>query len=208
MLHRRAPVCCILLWASSMIVVSGQGFLREGFANQMEGDFKGETKLEENELPTGMTREMFLIQDVDWEIRPMDFGGSSSSSRSKSSSTTTTIDSKLQAHVQSFLKHPIRLSLSKKKGKYGLKAVGMVRPLSSTGKENRNNQKLRAYWRQGIAGVGHIKGTDYLDMTYEAAVRSRLPILEFEIQLPPLNKVSKAENKRCVLLFSWTKAHS
>ena len=59
---KRLVICLVLLGR-----VSAQRFLREGFSNSMDNDFKGEMKLDENELASGMTREMYLMQEIDWE---------------------------------------------------------------------------------------------------------------------------------------------
>lgn len=153
---------CLFL---AFLGASGQGFLREGFNSQMGSDARNEVKLNENESANGMTREMFLMKDIDWELHPADFNGIK--------------DSALRQHVQSFFKKPLTLKLSTRKGKYGLRAMGKL----SSGK------KLRAFWRQSV-GAG-LQNGDFLSVSYDDAVRTRLSTLEFEVQLPPLNKKSK-----------------
>jgi hypothetical protein len=152
----KSLLCLILLSA-----VSAQRFLREGFSNSMESDFKGEMKLGESELASGMTREMFLMQGVDWELQPINFADVK--------------DAQLRRHLQGFFKDPIKLKLSKRRGKYGLRAIGEL----GTGK------RLRAYWRQ-VGGGGRTQSSEFLEMSYDEAVKARLSQLEFEIQLPPL----------------------
>ena len=146
--------------------VSGQRFLREGFSNQMESDFKGEMRLEENEMASGMTREMFLMQEVEWELQPVDF--------------SSIKDGKLRNHLRGFFKDPIRLKLSKRKGKHGLLAMAQM----GSGK------RLRAYWRQA-GGGSRIPSSELVNVDYDQAVKSRLSTLDFEIQVPPLGKKSK-----------------
>jgi hypothetical protein len=151
-------------WSAIPCGVHAQRFLREGFSNQMESDFRGEMKLDENEALSGMTREMFLIQDLEWELDPPIIKAS--------------LDGKLQRHIGKYLSAPIQLKLLKNKGKYGLRAIGVLP----------NGQKLRGFWRQGSAGQSQIKASEFLETTYDDAVRSRLFLVDFEVQLPPLAK--------------------
>jgi hypothetical protein len=152
-------------WAlSALDVAQAQRFLREGFSNQMESDFRGEMKLDENEALSGMTREMFLIQDLEWELEPP--------------MIKANLDGKLQRHMRKYLDAPIQLKLLKNKGKYGLRAVGVLP----------NGQKLRGFWRQGSPSQMQLKASDFLEASYDDAVRSRLFVVDFEIQLPPLGK--------------------
>jgi len=174
------PFVPIRLWLPSVLLllcvvnqgVDGQRFLREGFSNQMESDFRGEMKLEDNEALSGMTREMFLMQDNDWELEPPVL-------------KEGVIDSKLEGHIRKYLKAPIKLKLLKKKGKYGLRAVGLTE----------NGQKLRAFWRQSAPSQrSSVKTSDFLSASYDDAVRSRLFMVEFEVQLPPLVKKRNARS--------------
>jgi hypothetical protein len=155
-------VCLLMLFGGA----SAQRFLREGFSSQMEGDFKSEMKLDENELASGMSREMFLMQEVNWELQPADF--------------KTIKDGKLRRHLETYMSEPIKLKLSRRKGKHGLRAMGQL----GSGK------KLRAYWRQSGQNT-QLKASDFLDVSYDEAVKSRLSMLEFELQLPPVDKKSK-----------------
>jgi hypothetical protein len=149
-----------------LINVSAQGFLREGFSSQMGSDARNEMKLDDNESANGMSREMYLMKEIDWELHPADFSGIK--------------DAGLRKHVESFFRQPVVMKLSPRKGKRGLRAMGQ----SSGGK------RLRGFWRQsgGIA----LKTGDFLSASYDDAVRTRLSMLEFEVQLPPVNKKSKA----------------
>jgi hypothetical protein len=147
--------------------ISAQRFLREGFSNQMESDFKGEMKLEENESVSGMTRDMFLMKEKNWELQPVDF--------------RNVRNMKLRRHLESFFNKPVTLKLSTRKGKYGLRAVG----------ELQSGKRLRAFWRQ--AGMSsQLKVNDFLSAKYDDAIRTRLTMIEFELQLPPSDKKSKS----------------
>jgi hypothetical protein len=141
--------------------VQAQRFLREGFSSGMENDMRGEMKLDENEALAGMSREMFLMQDLAWELEPPQLEN---------------IDGKLKKHIQRYLSSPIQLKLLKKRGKFGLRAIG------KTG----DGLKLRAFWRQGTSP--QVKTSDFLSASYDDAVRSRLPMVEFEVVLPPMQK--------------------
>lgn len=142
-----------------------QRFLKP-VSGQMDSDFRGEMKLDENEALSGMTREMFLMQDINWELQPPVL-------------ESQKLDRKLRNHIQKYFQSPLQLKLLKKKGKYGLRAVG----------QTDNGKKLRAFWRQGI--VDRLKASDFLEVSYDDAVRSRLFAVEFEVQLPPLKRGSK-----------------
>jgi len=166
---RRPAVTWIFLAATIVLqqhTIHAQRFLREGFSNQMESDFRGEMKLDDNEALSGMTREMFLIQDLDWELEPPVI------------QERQLLDGKLKRHIDKYLNTPIKLKLLKNKGKYGLRAVGILP----------NGQKLRGFWRQGAGGQTQLKSSEFLVASYDDAVRSRLFLVEFEVQLPPLVK--------------------
>ena len=161
------------MWLRSLLLlmvlpcgVSAQRFLREGFSNQMESDFKGEMALDESEAASGMTREMFLMQDVEWELQKIDF--------------SSVKDSKLRNHLQGFFKDPLKLKLSKRKGKYGLRAMAQME----------SGKRLRAFWRQA-GGGSRLPASELVNVDYDEAVKSRLSTLEFEIQVPPVEKKSR-----------------
>lgn len=137
----------------------GQRFLRE--TGQMDNDFRAESQLDDPEAMQGMTREMFLMHDLQWELEPP--------------TTLTISDRKIRKHIQKYLRDPVRLKLLKRKGKYGLRAVGQLQ----------NGKKLRAFWRQSNVGQ-RMKANDFTELSYDQAVRSRLFNVEFEVQLPPL----------------------
>ena len=72
--------------------------------------------------------------------------------------------------------------LQQKQGKYGMRAVGIMD----------NGQKLRAFWRESPPGLTkQLAASDFLEASYDDAARSRLSVVEFEIQLPPVDKKSK-----------------
>ena len=155
----------VLVFLCFLVGASAQGFLREGFNSQMGSDARNEFKLEDNESAGGMSREMYLMKELDWELHPADFSGIK--------------DARLRRHIQSFFKQPVLMKLSPRKGKHGLRAMG----LGPAGK------KLRGFWRQ--TGGTALKAGDFLTASYDDAVRTRLSTLEFEVQLPPVTKTSK-----------------
>jgi hypothetical protein len=140
-----------------------QRFLREGFSNQMESDFRSEAALEDNQALSGMTREMFLMQDMEWEVEPP--------------TSLELSDRGLKRHVQKHIRHPIHLKLMKRQGKHGLRAMGTTD----------DGKRLRGFWRQGSVG-NRLKASELLDASYDDAVRSRLFLIEFELQLPRYKK--------------------
>lgn len=131
----------------------------------MGSDARNELKLEDNESANGMSREMYLMKSIDWELHPTDFSGIK--------------DASLRRHVESFFKQPVVMKLSPRKGKHGLRAMGQLP----------SGKRLRGFWRQ-VGGMP-LKSSDFLTASYDDAVRTRLSILEFEVQLPPLNKKTK-----------------
>lgn len=156
----------ILVLTCCLVCVSAQGFLREGFSSQMGSDARNELKLEDNESAGGMSREMYLMKELDWELHPADFSGIK--------------DVRLRRHIESFFKQPVVMKLSPRKGRFGLRAMGMAP----------SGKKLRGFWRQ--TGGTALKTGDFLTASYDDAVRTRLSTLEFEVQLPPVSKKSKA----------------
>ena len=163
----RTPVLliCVLLLVKTS-VVQAQRFMRQGFSNQE--DFGAEMKLEDNEGAVDMTREMFLMQDLQWQLQPA------------SDNYSGITDRALRKHIQKYMGNkPVELKLLKKRGKFGLRAVG----------KTDNGKKLRAFWRQSAAATRG--GIDFLEASYDEACRARLFTVEFEVQLPPLSKSSK-----------------
>jgi len=164
-------VAVFAIVAMDVVFVDAQRFLREGFSNQMESDFRGEMKVEDGEAMAGMTREMFLLQDnVDtWELEPPVLDGAENGG--------SLLDGKLRRHIRKYLHSQIQFKLLKKKGRYGMRAIGVLP----------NGQKLRGFWRQGSGSQQQLKSSDFLTASYDDAVRSRLFVVEFEVQLPPIS---------------------
>jgi hypothetical protein len=150
-------------------LATAQRFLREG--GQMDNDFKAENALDEDESLSGMTREMFLMQDMSWELQPPVLDDNAP------------IDGATKKHIQRYCSAPIQLKLTKRKGKFGLRAVGKME----------SGKKLRGFWRQGsgdATGAPKLKSSDFMTASYDDAVRSRLFMVDFEVQLPKMkNKV-------------------
>jgi hypothetical protein len=93
-------------------VVSAQRFMRRGFSNQE--DFGAEMALDDKEAAVDMTREMFLMQDMQWQLQPV------------TDWNKNIPDRKIRRHIQKYLGKPVELKLYKKRGKYGLRAVGRM----------------------------------------------------------------------------------
>merc|ERR1719464_1105136 len=163
MTARFSPVNLLLIVASLLLRVNEVfGGLREGFSSKVGNDARNKVKDEAGAL-NGMTREMFLMKDKEWELQPVDF--------------SCIKNLKLRRHCQKFLNRPVTVKLSARKGKYGLRAQGL-----SGGK------RLRGFWRQSIPRT---KGDDFLKLDYDEAVSQRLTSVEFELQLPPTGKKSR-----------------
>jgi hypothetical protein len=139
--------------------------LREGFSSKVGSDARNRMKLDDAGAANGMGRDMFLMKDKQWELQPADF--------------STVKDWKLRRHCEKFLGKPVKMKLSSRAGKYGLRAMG----------ETQSGQRLRGFWRQKIGTQG--KGSDFLKIKYDDAVKQRLTTIEFEVQLPPTDKRSK-----------------
>jgi hypothetical protein len=168
--------------------VTAQRFLREG--SQMAAENRAEVELDEDDSLSGMTREMFLMQDVQWELQPP--------STLEMSALLQTLDKtknkKVAQQVQEYMKEPIRLRLLRRNGKYGLRAIGTTP----------SGKKIRAFWRQASPSVAfgsarnsgsagrRLKAADFLEVSYDDAVRSRLFVVDFELQIPR-NKGKKSE---------------
>ncbi|CAB9505846.1 expressed unknown protein [Seminavis robusta] len=145
-------------------VSQGQRFLRN--TGQARAQVQAEMELDGVDLG-GMSREMFLMKDKNWELLPPDLEGVSGS---------------MKRHILKYFKDPVKLSLQKKTGKYGRRAIAKTEA----------GQKLRAYWRESPPGtIERFKPSELLDVPYDDAVRSRLSMVEFEVQLPPRPKSKK-----------------
>jgi hypothetical protein len=159
-------VCCL---TNS---VNGQRFLRQGFSNNE--DFGAEMKIEDKENAVDMTREMFLMQNLQWQIQTPFLHDNYGKIRNAS----------IRRHIQKYIgNQAIDIRLQKKRGKYGLCALGRTD----------RGKMLRAFWRQSVATNAPLsttttttRGIDFLKASYDDACRSRLFTVEFEIQLPSL----------------------
>ncbi|KAG7363760.1 hypothetical protein IV203_027121 [Nitzschia inconspicua] len=155
-------------------------FLRDGFSSKIGNDAKSRMKLDDaGGAAVGMSREMFLMKDRQWELQPpqmVDF--------------TAIKDMSLRKQCQRYLQQPVRIKLSQKRGKYGLRAVG----------ELPSGQRLRGFWRPASGSGGgttaNNKGLDLLKIGYDEAIRQRLTTVEFELQLPSSSSSSRGRNKQ------------
>ena len=160
-----ALVAGILLLATALPIVTAQRFLRDTGATGAQ--VRSEMALEDGQGLSGMSREMFLMKDKQWELLPSELKG---------------VDTSVRRHILKYMKDPVELSLQKKKGKYGMRAIG----------KTQSGQKLRAYWRQSPpAVIEKVTSSQLLEAPYDAAVRSRLAMVEFEVQLPPMKGKKK-----------------
>jgi hypothetical protein len=148
--------------------VRAQRFMRQGFSGQE--DFGSEMKLEDSEGAVDMTREMFLMQDLQWYLQPLD-------------DYSHIQDRALRRHIMHHLQNkPVALKLLKKRGKLGLRAVGRTE----------SGRKLRAFWRP--APEPPRGSINFLEATYDEACRARLFTVEFEVQLPALKRSKAISN--------------
>jgi len=136
--------------------------MRQGFSGNE--DFGSEMALEDNESAIDMTREMFLMQNMEWEIQP--------------AVDLNVPDAAVRQQIKKYLSKPVEMKLFKKRGKYGLRAIGRTQ----------DGKKLRAFWRQASGASTRLKDSSFLTASYDDAVRSRLFTVEFEVQLPPIKK--------------------
>jgi len=162
---RRTLLLSLLLLGA--VPISAQRFMRRGFTNNE--DFGAEMKLDDKDSAVDMTREMFLMKEMEFEIQPID--------------ELNVRDPAVRKQIQKYLSRPVEMKLFKKRGKYGLRAMGRTE----------NGKKLRAFWRQASPNaLPRLVTADYLTASYDDAVRSRLFTVEFELQLPPVSKKNKA----------------
>lgn len=187
-MRRRTPLSSLahgvalslILLLSIMHNCSAQRFMRQGFSNNE--DFGAEMKLEDSEGAVDMSREMFIMKDMEWEVQPIE--------------NLSVKDPGVRKQIQKYLSRPVELKLFKKRGKYGLRAVARTE----------SGQKLRAFWRQAnINSDGSrrlTKSSDFLTASYDDAVRERLFPVEFEVQLPPIKKAHKGALPSVVYQFS------
>lgn len=149
---------CVALLLTSLTSSSAQRFV----SSQAKAQIQAEMELD-GDLG-GLSREMFLMKEKKWELLPP---------------ILDSLSTNLREHVLEYLNDPVKLSLQTKKGKYGMRAIG----------KTCSGQKLRAYWRESLPTRAiKVGASDLLEAPYDAACRSRLSMVEFEVQLPPMKK--------------------
>jgi hypothetical protein len=191
-------VLVMMMMISSLLptCVDGQlgRFLRRG---EQTEDFAAEMRLEDEGSMAvhDMSREMYLMKDLRIQLPPL----------LNADLVAAIPDRQLRHHVQHYLGRPgrpVELKLLKKRGRFGYKAIGTLRDNSSSSssidsqlseKGQRMNQKkrvyLRAFWRVQTIPPPTTTGRgrpDFTRSSYDDAVRLRLPVAEFQVQLPPL----------------------
>ncbi|KAL3905266.1 MAG: hypothetical protein SGILL_009746 [Bacillariaceae sp.] len=155
----------LLIIQQSVLIV--QAGLRDGFSSKVGTDAKNRMKLDDAGAAAGLSREMYLMKDKKWEIHPVDF---------------SSVDNlKLRRQCEKYLSKPITMRLSTRRGRYGMKAVG----------DSPSGTRLRGFWRQAPGSSTNSQGSDFLKLKYADAVKQRLSTVEFELQLPPIDKKSK-----------------
>ena len=163
-LNSRASLV-FFLWHFLLGSAQAQRFLRDGFTSKLDEEFKYEAGLDNNpNSPVGMPREMFVLTELDLEVSPP---------------TNLTIPSNraLTRHLHKHLDQPLKLQLEQRKGGIGYRAFGVLP----------NGKRLRGSWRRGEAPQ-KLLNSDFLTVSYDEAVRSRLLFLEIEMALPRLSK--------------------
>ena len=160
------------LYSTLTSSAAAQRFLRDGFSSTMDSEFQAEMGMDDTSAAIpGMTREMMGMQNVEWELTPP-----------SSLANVISQNPQLAKHVQKYLHNqPISLKLTKRRGgTLGLRALGVTA----------NGKKLRAFWRpaQSRPGQKTPTSTDFLTISYDEAVRSRLSGVEIEVQLPRFQK--------------------
>jgi len=138
-------------------------FMRDGFNAGMDREFFPENQ--EIDDSGGMTQEMLMMKNQEWQLDPIDF------SKVK--------DKKLKKHLQGLLSKPTRVKVTNlplKKG-LGYRAMG----------KTASGRKLRAAWRSGTRR-NEIKNKDIIHEPYDEAVRRRQGAshVNIELMLPPM----------------------
>jgi hypothetical protein len=160
-------------------------FLRKG---EEPEDFAAELRLEDEGSMSvhDMSREMYLMKDLRIQLPML-----------HSTDLAAAIpDRQLRHHVQQYLgRQPVELKLLKKRGRFGYKAIGTLRDNSSSsidsqppgkGQTKKKRVYLRAFWRVQTTPPPTTGRPDFTRFSYDDAVRLRLPVAEFQVQLPPL----------------------
>ena len=139
------------------------GFMRDGFNSGMDREFTPENQ--EIDDSGGMTQEMIMMKNQEWQLDPIDF--------------KKVTDKKLRKHLQAFLGKSTRVKVTNlplKKG-LGYRAMG----------KTASGRKLRAAWRAGTRR-DEIKSKDIANQSYDEAVRRRQGAshVNIELMLPPM----------------------
>jgi hypothetical protein len=197
--RRRRPVMLLLIATTSLLLllqlhgVDGQRFMRQGMSGSE--DFGSEMKLDEADAGADMTREMFLLQNLNVQLHPFDVADDAFLLTDNSSSSDNI--GPLCRHVRRYLSEPVVLKLQKRRGKAGLRAVGIA---------TKSGTKLRALWRQAppaaaaatpppTSGTAARVLSDYTTTSYDDACRKRLFHVEFEVVLPSLKTKAKSKTR-------------
>ena len=152
----------LLLSVLCFRIASAQRYLlrRLSSTRVMRADDEGRTG--------GLSRTMHLMQNLPWQLPAL-------------RNLVDVPDPALRSHLRKYLSRPVNLTLLRKPGKFGLRAVGQLS----------NGKKLRAFWRQSFPKTSQFMTSDVLKQSYEEAVRESLFTVEFELQLPPVSRRSK-----------------
>lgn len=139
-----------------------EAILRDGFNNGMDREFSPENQ--EIDDSGGMTQEMIMMKNQEWQLDPIDFSRIS--------------NVRLRAHLKSILFKPTRIKVTNlplKKG-LGYRAMG----------KTANGRKLRAAWRAGKAK--ELRSKEIANEKYDDAVRRRQGAshINIELMLPPM----------------------
>lgn len=152
------------LSSSAKAAAAARGaFMRDGFNAGMDREFSPENQ--EIDDSGGMTQEMLMMKNQEWQLDPIDFSQIS--------------NKKLKRHLKSLVGKPTRIKVTNlplKKG-LGYRAMG----------KTANGRKLRAAWRAGTRR-NEIKNKDIVHEPYEEAVRRRngAAHVNIELMLPPV----------------------
>lgn len=144
------------------------GFMRDGFNAGMDREFSPENQ--EIDDSGGMTQEMLMMKNQEWQLNPIDF--------------SKVPNAKLKKHLKSLVGKPTRIKVTNLPLKRGLGYRAMAKTSSG--------RKLRAAWRAGTRR-NEVKSKDLVHESYEEAVRRRngAAHVNIELMLPPVSKGSK-----------------
>ena len=161
----------LVLWSSCLClsVVEAQRFLRDGFTSKLDEEFKYEAGLDNVNTPGGMPREMYVLAD----LKELEL--TLPAQKKKNAIPMIPDNPQLTRHLRQYLQNPIQLQLDQRKGGIGYRAAGRLP----------NGKRLRGSWRRTEAPQ-KLLNADFVKVSYDEAVRSRLLFLEIELLLPRL----------------------